>query len=127
MSQKTEVLYNASCPICSREVNTYARLSAKAALPITYDDLDDPEKLACWGVDKEEAAKRFHVRKNGQIFSGIDAFIILWAEIPQTKWLSRLINLPGIHFAAETTYDWVLAPILYKFHIKRQKHRTPAS
>ena len=127
MSEKTEVLYNASCPVCSREVNQYARLSAKAALPITYYDLEDADKLADWGLDKEEAAKRFHLRKNGQMYSGIDAFIVLWREIPQTRWLAWLINLPGIHFAACTTYDWVLAPALYKFHKKRQRQATQAS
>lgn len=127
MNEKTEVLYNASCPVCSREVNQYARLSAKAALPITYDDLSDPEKLASWGLNKDEAAKRFHVRKNGQIFSGIDGFIVLWRDIPQTRWLAGVINLPGIHFAACTTYDWILAPLLYQFHKKRQRRATHAS
>ena len=119
MSNKTEVLFNGSCPICSREVNHYARLSETAALPITYDDLGDPGKLACWGIDKEAAARRLHVRKEGKTYDGIEAFIVLWREIPQTRWLARMVGLPGVHFAAIRVYDYVLAPLLYRMHRAR--------
>lgn len=120
MSDETEVLYNASCPVCSREVNHYARLSRDAALPITYDDLGDAEKLTDWGVSADDAAKRLHVRKGGQIFAGLAAFIVLWHEIPRTRWLARLFSVPGIHGMAGWIYDRVLAPVLYRMHLRRQ-------
>ena len=121
MSDKTEVLYNASCPICSREVNHYARLTEKEALPITYDDLADPERLALWGIDLQTATKRFHVRKAGQIHSGVDAFIVLWRDIPQMRWLANVFSLPIVHFVAVKTYDLMLAPVLYRMHLRRKR------
>lgn len=120
MSKKTEVLYNASCPICSREVDHYARLSDRAALPITYDDATDPAKLKDWGITAEEAVRRFHVRKDGLTYGGIPAFIVLWRDIPQTRWLARIVSLPGIYWLACGFYDHVAAPLLYQLHLRRQ-------
>ncbi len=127
MSEKTEVLYNATCPICSREVDHYAKLSQKAALPITYADLDDPDRLRDWGLSADEAAKRFHVRKDGKVISGLPAFILLWREISQMRWLARLFGLPGVHWVAVKTYDHVAAPLLFAMHKRRQAKKNPAS
>ena len=120
MKTETEVLYNADCPICSREVRHYARLSEKQALPIRYDDCTDPASLRDWGITAEDAARRFHVRKNGQTYSGIPAFIMLWRDIPQTRWLARLVSLPGIHYLAQLLYDHIAAPLLYRLHLLRR-------
>lgn len=119
MSDETEVLYNDTCPICSREVSQYAKLSTRAALPIRYDDLSNPQCLADWGVSAEDAARRFHVRKGGQIYAGIPAFIVLWQQIPQTCWLARIVGLPGVHWVANKVYDYILAPVLYAMHRHR--------
>ncbi|MFK7836635.1 MAG: thiol-disulfide oxidoreductase DCC family protein [Sulfitobacter sp.] len=121
MKEHTEVLYNASCPICSREVDHYAKLTAQAALPIRYDDATNPAKLRDWGISAEDAARRFHVRKGGQTYAGIPAFVILWQEIPQTRWLARLVSLPGVHWIAQKGYDHVAAPLLYRMHLRRQR------
>lgn len=121
MSEKTEILYNASCPICSREVNHYQRLSRAADLPIAYDDLSDAARLTDWGVTKEQAAKRLHLRQNGQMYSGLPAFILLWQQIPRTRWLARLFSLPGLHWMAIKAYDHLAAPLLYALHQRRQR------
>lgn len=123
MTQKTEVLYNAECPVCSREVDHYAQLSAKQALPIRYDDLNDTDRLAAWGITPDAAARRLHVRKDGQVTSGVPAFIVLWREIPQTQWLAKLCNLPVIHWLACASYDYVLAPLIYRWHITRERRK----
>jgi predicted DCC family thiol-disulfide oxidoreductase YuxK len=121
MTDETEVLYNGSCPICSREVKHYERLSEMQALPIAYDDLGDTETLARWGISAEAAAKRFHVRKGGKITSGIPAFVLLWRDIPQMRWLAKLVSVPGVHGLACLVYDYILAPLLYRMHLARQR------
>jgi len=119
MSEKTEVLYNESCPVCRREVHHYERLSQKAGLPIAYDDLGNSDNLQSWGLSKDQAAKRLHVRKDGQIYAGIPAFIILWQTLPQYRWLARLVSLPGVHWVACKVYDHLLAPLLFAWHRRR--------
>lgn len=120
MTEKTEVLYNGTCPVCRREVACYARLSDRARSPITFDDLGDPDRLADWGISSEQAARRFHLRRNGQLYSGLPAFILLWETIPQTRWLARIFNLPGLHWIAAKAYDHIAAPLLYARHRRRQ-------
>ncbi len=123
MTDQTEVLYNGECPICSREVDHYAKLSTRQGLPIRYDSLTDAGALAAWGITPEDAAKRLHVRKGDKILSGIPAFVVLWRQIPQTRWLARIVSLPGVHGIACVVYDHVLAPLLYRMHLARQRRR----
>lgn len=122
MPQETEVLFNDTCPICSREVRHYERLSQQAGLAVVYDPLSGADTQAQWGLDADTAAKRLHLRRGGQIFSGIPAFILLWREIPQYRWLARLISLPGVHWLACKVYDHILAPLLFKMHQRRMAH-----
>lgn len=124
MTEKTEVLYNGECPVCSREVDHYARLSDAQALPIRYDDLNDLSKLDAWGITPDQAARRLHVRKDGEITAGIPAFIVLWREIPQMRWLAKLINLPVVHRIACWGYDYALAPLIYRWHLVRQRRQS---
>lgn len=120
MDDKVEVLYNASCPVCSREIDHYAKLSARQKLPIGYHDLGSADTFAAWGMTQREAAQRLHVRKDGQVYGGIPAFIQLWREIPQMRWLATVISLPGVHWLACKVYDHALAPLLYRWHLARE-------
>lgn len=124
MTEQIEVLFNGECPICSREVGHYARLTDEQDLPIRYDSLCDAGRLEDWGISKEVAAKRLHVRKDAKVVSGLPAFILLWQEIPQTQWLARIAKLPAIHGFGCALYDYVLAPLLYRMHVARRKKVT---
>ncbi|WP_298837554.1 thiol-disulfide oxidoreductase DCC family protein [uncultured Roseobacter sp.] len=119
----TAVLYNDACPVCRKEIRHYAGISEKAALPIRYDDLNDAGLLTAWGVSADDAARRLHVQKNGELLSGIPAFIALWQDIPRYHWLARLVGLPGVRAAAVLVYDHILAPALYRQHLRRVARR----
>lgn len=121
MTKQTEVLYNASCPVCRREIQHYEKISTEQALPIRYDDIGDVEALARWSIDPDAAAKRLHVRKDGQTYAGIPAFIVLWQDIPQMHWLARVVSVPGVYWLANKAYDYVLAPAIYRWHVARER------
>ncbi|MEL6619374.1 MAG: DUF393 domain-containing protein [Pseudomonadota bacterium] len=118
MTDQTRVLYNADCPVCSFEINHYAEYSEKSGLPIRFDDLNS-QALAQWNITADEAARRLHVLKNGEIYGGIPAFIVLWQDMPRYRWLARLVSLPGINWLAVKVYDHVLAPLIYRWHLRR--------
>ncbi|MEO1362544.1 MAG: DUF393 domain-containing protein [Pseudomonadota bacterium] len=123
MSKETRVLYNADCPVCNFEISHYADYSAGEGLPIRFDDLNS-DALAQWNLDADTAARRLYVLKDGALHSGIPAFVLLWQEMPRYRWLARLVSVPGVHWVACVTYDYVLAPLIYRWHLRRQRRAT---
>ncbi len=120
---ETEVLFNADCPVCNFEIKHYSKYAADSDLAIRFDDLNACE-LARWGLDADTAARRLHIRHHGQVLSGIDAFVVLWGQMPRYRKLARLIGVPGIRHLATFAYDYILAPTLYVFHLRRLKRNS---
>ncbi len=119
-SDHTRVLYNADCPVCSFEIDHYAKYAKGRALPIRFEDLNR-EDLQDWGLSRDDAAKRLYVAKDGKMYAGIPAFIVLWQDMPRYRWLARLVSLPGLHWIAVRAYDHILAPLIYRWHLRRLK------
>ncbi len=111
----TSVLFNGACPVCSAEINHYARYAEKEALPLRFEDLGTTE-LSSWGVTKDQAARRLHVRHGDEILSGLPAFQVLWEQMPRYRWLAKVTGWPVIRPLAAGTYDFILAPLLYRWH-----------
>lgn len=120
MSKDTSVLYNGDCPVCSFEMTRYAAYSKETGLPIRFDDLNKVD-LACYGIDADTAAQRLHVLHDGRVLSSIDAFVVLWQQMPRYRWLARLVTVPGLRQIADVLYDRVVAPIIYRRHVRRQQ------
>lgn len=120
---KTSVLFNATCPVCNFEIRHYARYADAQGLPIRFDDLNSDARAA-WGIDADTAARRLYVLHEGKLTSGIPAFLVLWAQMPRYRWLARVVGLPGIRHVALQAYDHALAPMIYRWHLRRiRKHR----
>ena len=115
---ETRVLYNDTCPVCSFEIDAYRNRAEASDLPIRFDKLDC---ASGWGLTPDQAASRLHVLHKGQVLSGLPAFRALWGELPHLRWLARLTGRPVINYAATTLYDRLLAPLLYRLHVRRQK------
>ncbi len=115
---ETSVLYNSHCPVCSAEIGHYARYVGEAGLPIQFDDLNT-DALGRWGLDADTAARRLYVRRDGEIVSGVPAFVVLWSQMPRYRLLARIVGLPGIRHIASAAYDHVFAPALYRWHRRR--------
>jgi len=118
----TRVLYNANCPVCNFEIGHYARYAGNAGLPIRFDDLNT-EARTQWGLDADTAARRLYVLHDGALTSGIPAFLVLWAQMPRYRFLGRIVGLPGIRQIAILTYDHVLAPVIYRWHLRRVRRQ----
>lgn len=119
MGQNLHVLYNDRCPICRAEIEHYRAYTQAQDLSIRFEDLHEAD-LSRWGVDAAGAAKRLHVRHGDGVLSGVDAFIALWREMPRYRFLARVVALPGIRPLAGWVYNKVLAPWLYRRHVRRE-------
>lgn len=122
MKEETRVLFNGDCPVCSFEIGHYQTYAADRGLPIRFDDLNGPD-LAEWALDPDTAARRLYVLHQGEVTSGVDAFLVLWRQMPRWRWLACVVGLPGIRQVASGTYDRVLAPAIYRWHKRRQRRR----
>ena len=86
------VLYDGGCPMCSREIAHYRRLT-----PVTHiewiDVAQDPDRCEALGVAVERAMARFHVRDTtGNWHTGAFAFAELWRHLPGYRLLAWLLR-----------------------------------
>lgn len=114
----TEVLYNDTCPVCRFEIDAYAKVAKADGLPIRFDRLARAED---WGLTADQAARALHVRHGGQVLSGLPAFRTLWGQMPRWRWLARVTGWPVVGPLCEMVYSRVLAPLLYRAHLRRQR------
>lgn len=119
IASDTQVLFNADCPVCNFEISHYADYAGRNALPIRFDDLNSCA-LERWDLTADQAARRLYVAHKGQLLSGIPAFRVLWQQMPKYQWLARVTGWPVILPISEWLYDNVLAPAIYRWHIRRQ-------
>lgn len=113
-------LYHGACPICGTEVSHYKTYCAKKALRLGWEDVStgsDSPMLARLGIDREDAKRRMTViASDGTVHRGVDAFLVLWREMPRYRPLARIVAVPGIYHLGCLVYDRVLAPALYAWN-----------
>lgn len=126
MATKATVFYNDTCPICSREVNSYRRMTTRDGQDITYCGLSEGGH-STHGLSATDAARRFHVLRDGVMLSGMPAFAALWNDIPRLRWLAWLVRRPGLRQLTEVLYDHAMAPALYRMHLRRQARKKSVS
>jgi predicted DCC family thiol-disulfide oxidoreductase YuxK len=104
------VLYDGACPLCRREIGVYRGLQPlRPDAPVCFADVSDaahPLPVALpLGTTREQLLARFHVRRHdGQLLSGAQAFLALWAALPGWRWLALAGRLPGAAWAMERSY-----------------------
>ena len=118
----TEILYNGRCPICSAEIDHYKARAAATGADLQFTDLNTAA-LDSWGISPDQATRRLHARRDGDILSGFDAFLLIWQALPRWRWLARVVALPGLRHVVALVYDRVAAPILYRLHLRREGRR----
>lgn len=119
---KTAVLYNAECPVCNFEISHYAKYAQASDLPIRFDDLNTDAR-APWNLTEDEAARRLYVLHEGELSSGIPAFLVLWQQMPKYRWLARVVGFPGVKHLAIFAYDHALAPAIYAWYRAYQRRQ----
>lgn len=116
-------LYNGACPVCRTEIHHYRRIDQRRGGRLVFADVvGDPTAAAALGLDREDVKRRLHVLdRDGRLHVGVDAFLVLWRELPGYRWLGRIVGLPGVRTVAALVYDRVLAPVLYAAQKRRER------
>ena len=100
------VLYDGACPLCRREIGIYRGLQPlRPDSPVCFADVSDAALPLPPGTTRAQLLARFHVRgRDGELLSGAQAFLALWAALPGWRWLSLVGRLPGAAWVMERTY-----------------------
>ena len=118
-----KVFYDGSCPLCRREISLMRGLDKDGR--IEFADVSAGEVGV--GVDRAQLLAQFHVREDGELKSGAEAFAAMWRAIPALRPLGLLAQRPMVLQALESAYKVFLRirPSLQKAF--RRGERAPSS
>ncbi len=105
-----KVYFNNSCKICRTEINMYKKQNIENLNWIDITKNKNAE-LETKKTDKE-LLRRLHVEKDGQIYVGIDGFLLIWKNIPKYNILYKFFKLPVIYQLFYVGYE-IVAFFLY--------------
>jgi predicted DCC family thiol-disulfide oxidoreductase YuxK len=105
-----KVFFNNSCKICKAEINHYKKEKIKE---IHWIDISNNRRaqLETNKTDKQ-LLRRLHVKKDGRIFIGAEAFLLIWKKIPKYKFLYNFLKLPFFFQVFSIGYE-IIAFFLY--------------
>ncbi len=111
------VFYDGKCGLCSKEI-TYYRKIAPNNIFDWQDIIVSVDELKKANISLTEGLKLLHAKDDdGQIYIGIDAFILIWKQLKGWSILAALIRLPIIRQIANAAYL-----IFASWRFKRLKH-----
>lgn len=98
------VFFDGGCPLCHREIGHYRRVDRTGRLR-WVDAAGEADSLAGYGLSIEDAMAELHVLDEaGQWQRGVDAFLIIWNNLPAYRWLAKLVSVTGLHRPLRVVY-----------------------
>ena len=114
-----KVYFNNSCKICRSEINLYKKENVRDIDWIDITDNKEAEKET--SRNDKELLRRLHIKENGKIIQGAEAFLYVWKKIPKYKFLYKFFKLPIIFTIFKYGYE-VIAFFLYLKNKKQLKN-----
>ncbi len=108
--KKITVYYDGACPSCIKDRENYEKLAGKEGEDVCWFDITGQDAhLRDIGIDPYKAMTELHVRdEHQQVFSELDAYILLMARVPRLKPLAWFIGLPVIRPLLSSLYHWMV-------------------
>ncbi|WP_440928538.1 thiol-disulfide oxidoreductase DCC family protein [Candidatus Pelagibacter sp.] len=113
-----KVFFNNSCKICRSEINLYKKENIEDIDWVDITNNSDAEKET--SRNDKELLRRLHVKQNGKIIQGAEAFLYVWKKIPKYKFLYKFFKLPIIFTFFKYGYE-IVAFFLYLKNKKQLK------
>ncbi|MEK9887987.1 MAG: DUF393 domain-containing protein [Gammaproteobacteria bacterium] len=100
------VFFDGKCNLCSKEIDYYQRIAPKNTFN-WVDITKTPGELDKFEIKLSDGLRLMHVAdSNGNIFTGVDAFIIMWKQIKYWKFLGLFVSLPIVKQIAKLLYQY---------------------
>lgn len=98
------VFYDGKCGLCRREIAHYMRI-APAEVFEWVDITVDASALEQLGVSYVDGLKWLHAQdEKGTLHVGVDAFVLIWRQIPYWHLLGKFVASPPIRSVAQIAY-----------------------
>ena len=110
-----KVFFNNSCKICRSEINLYKKENIKDIDWIDITNNSNAEKET--SRNDKELLRRLHVKENGKVIQGAEAFLYVWKKIPKYKFLYKFFKLPIIF----TIFKYLYGMIAFFLYLKNKK------
>ncbi len=99
------VYYDGLCRLCSAEINHYK--SMRGASKISFVDITgfefDAKKEQ---LDPQKIHQEMHAKDmNGNLLIGVDAFILIWSQLPALAWLGKLAKIKFFNLILQGAYS----------------------
>ena len=99
------IFYDGKCGLCSREINYYKKIAQVDKFQ-WLDIATDPAPLKPLKISQADGLRRLHgLDTAGRLHIGVDAFLLIWRELPYWCFLSMIVRLPGIRHLAQLAYN----------------------
>ena len=118
-SEIMKVFFNNSCKICRAEIDLYKK---EKIVEINWIDIsNNSEARLETNKNEKELIRRLHVINKGNIYSGAEAFLLVWNKIPKYRFLYKFFKLPIIFQIFSISYE-IIAFFLYLKNKKQIKN-----
>ncbi len=111
------VYFDGVCQLCSKEINYYKKI----APPGSFEWIDiarNSDALKDQNISQQEALLYLHVKDlSGEIHVGVDAFKLIWNQLPRWQYVATLLGVPPINYIAKILYS-----SFARLRFRRSKH-----
>ncbi len=119
--------YSGACPVCSAEMDHYRHQDKEGRLRL-IDVSVAPDEAAGHGITCDTALRRLHaVTPEGEVLTGLDAFVATWRRLPGYGPLIWLFTRPWLRPLMDWGYEHVVAAMIYRWSKARIARRERAS
>ena len=99
------VYFDGKCGLCSKEIKYYQRIAPNNIFD-WKDIAAEAKHLDPLGVSQEDALRRLHAQDaDGKLHQGVDAFLLIWRQLPRWRLLAFLVSLPIIRQLSSVAYN----------------------
>ena len=99
-----KVFFDGKCNLCNREIKYYKSISPKGKFN-WIDITRNKNLLKKENIEYVDGLKVLHAKnKNGKLFKGLDAFILIWKNLKIWKYIAIIASLPIIYHILKLIY-----------------------
>lgn len=103
------VFYDGKCGLCRREIHHYKKVAPTGIFD--WQDITlSQDRFQSIGVSYVDGLRELHAQdKDGTLHVGVDAFLIIWQQMPRWRLLGKIVGNPLLKPVVRKVYAWFAA------------------